>query len=557
MKQIYSLLATALIATSAYAAGNGAEASFRKGGKFITPREHLSSSKAKTVAKAITKDQLTGEIVYTAPEGTTKYYSGASHSYYHIFSMTEEDVTGMTSEITFTADGKAYWKNPLSNAPFDTYIVGDVSGNKITFQFPQHLYDDTTYADWGLTYEFYTAVFEETTDEDGETDYDTVDNQTMTFTIADDGTITQDGNYILGLGDYDDWDEIFYFDGYADKNIVLTPFNDTKVVAPENVTFDYWVIDEDYNDNGKWLVQVGFDGDDVYVKGLSTDDKEMTFKGKVNGDKITVANGQYVGAIYYRYNYTQAGTVEYQYSEDYGREVGYVKDSAEDYVFNYDASARRMTSTGENSALLFSEGKNSGSYQAVTVNPTIYAQGEITTYEPEAALITGVEDDWDYYEQIGLRFENVLANVDGQLLPEENFGYEIYVDDQLFTFVAGDPYIQLTENLTEVPYTFSDDYDLMYEPGTNYHYIYFYFKTMTKLGVRMVYNAPDGKKYYSRMSSIDVSLDSVNGIDVDKYVVSEEYYDLSGRRIAGSDNGFAIKRIKYNDGSVSVVKVVR
>jgi len=210
--------------------------------------------------------------------------------------------------------------------------------------------------------------------------------------------------------------------------------------------------------------------------------------------KSLFANGQYVGAIYYRYNYTQAGTVEYQYSEDYGREVGFVKDSAEDYVFNYDASARRLTSIGENSALLFSEGKNSGSYQAVTVNPTIYAQGEITTYEPEAALITGVEDDWDYYEQIGLRFENVLANVDGQLLPEENFGYEIYVDDQLFTFVAGDPYIQLTENLTEVPYTFSDDYDLMYESGTNYHYVYFYFRTMTKLGVRMVYNAPDGKK---------------------------------------------------------------
>jgi len=59
------------------------------------------------------------------------------------------------------------------------------------------------------------------------------------------------------------------------------------------------------------------------------------------------------------------------------------------------------------------------------------------------------------------------------------------------------------------------------------------------------------------MSSIDVSLDSVNGINVDKYVVGEEYYDLSGRRIAGNENGFAIKRIKYNDGSVSVVKVIR
>jgi hypothetical protein len=554
MKKFYSLIALAMMASTAFAASNGV--AFRKGGSLVEPRQHTSVNKARAISK-ISEADLTGDIIDVAPEGETKYYSGASSSVYHIFSVTEEDVTGMTAEITFTADGKAYWKNPLSNAPFDTYIVGDVADSKITFQFPQHIYDDYSYADWGLIYEFYLAVYDKTVDEEGASSYDIADNQTITFSIAEDGTISQDGNQMIGMGDYDAWDEVFYFDGYGDQNIVLTPFNDTKVEAPETVVFEDWALTEEYNDNNKWLVKVGFDGNDVYVKGLCSDDRDMTFKGTIDGNRIIVPNGQYVGSLYYRYDYTQAGVIRYEYSDLYDREIGIVTDSADDFVFNYDSEARKLTSQNADCALLFSEGKNSGSYLTVTVNPTIADQGEITTYEPAAALITKAEDDWEWYEQIGLRFEVVLANVDGQLLPEENFGYEIYVDGELFTFTAGEPYVKLTEDLTEVPCTFSDDYDIQHTAGTDFYYVYFYFNTMKSLGVRMVYTTADGQKHYSKMSTLNVDFDGVEDITADKTVAGEEYFDLSGRRISGAANGFAIKRTTYTDGTFATSKVIR
>jgi hypothetical protein len=554
MKHFYSAIAAALVASSAWAVNAADNTPFRMGGKLATP-DHKSVNIKKAKANKIAADDFSGDIVWEAPAGDTKIYSGASHSMSYIFSISEEDVKSMTSEITFTEDGKAYWKNPLSQAPFDSYIIGSVSGNKISFQFPQHVYEDATYADWGLLYEYYIAVFDNIS-YDEKLSYTVSDDQTLTLTIADDGTISQDGDKWIGLGDFDQWDQAYYFDGYADKNIVLTPFKDVKVQAPASVVFEDWALKEDYNDTNTWLVKVGFDGSDVYVKGLSQDDSEMTFKGVVNGDKITIANGQYVGEMYYRYNYTQAGVVKYAFSEAYNREVGYVTNSDGDFVFNYDAEKRAMTSPSEDSSLLFAEGIGGTSYSTVTVNPSIYDQGEIKDYTPQTPVITKAEDDWDYYGQIGLRFESVNMNVDGQLLPLENFGYEIYVDDELFTFKAGDPYTKLTEDMTEIPYSFSDDYDIQYLAGTDYHYVYFYFNTMKKLGVRMVYTN-NGQKYYSKFATLSVDFDGVNDINVDKAVKDVQYFDLSGRRVDASTKGFIMKRTTFSDGTSSVTKVIR
>lgn len=559
MKYFCTLATALMLASSALASPAADNLSFREGGKLV-PATHKSGVqiKSRSVAK-ISSEDLTGNIITEAPEGETKLYSGASHSWYHIFSLTEEDVKGYITEMTFTADGKAYWKDPLSQAPFGSYIVGDVEGNKITFNFPQHISSDDSMADWGLIYEFYVALFEatETVDEEGNTNvsYSPTENQTVTFTINEDGTITQDGDDIIGMGDYDEWDEYFYFDGYADKGITLSPFNDTVVEVPESVTYEDWLFNDDYN-KGKWLVKVGFDGNDVYIKQLCADAPEMTVKGVVDGDKITIANGQYLGALYSRYNYTQAGTIEYETNEETGKEVGYVVNTDADFVFNYDAAAKQMTSPDKDCSLMFANGVGGDSYNFVSVNPTIASQGEITSYVPEAALITKAEDDWAYYSQIGLRFENNLVNEDGQYMPEENFAYEIYVDGELFTFEAGDPYSHLTESMTEVPYSFNDNYDIQYTAGTNYHYVYFYFNTMSQLGVRMVYNAPDGQKYYSRLSVIDTDFSGVDNVNAEKGVKSAEYFDVAGRRVDASAQGLVIKRSVMEDGSVVTTKSI-
>ena len=145
MKHFCTFVSALLLASSAIAATPADNLTFRQGGK-IMPITHKKGNlkKGKSIAK-ITDADLTGDIITEAPVGETKHYSGSSMSYYHIFSLEEEEVKGAIYDITYTEDGKAYWLNPLSQAPCGSYIVGDVEGDKITFNFPQHLYDDFTY----------------------------------------------------------------------------------------------------------------------------------------------------------------------------------------------------------------------------------------------------------------------------------------------------------------------------------------------------------------------------------------------------------------------------
>lgn len=48
----------------------------------------------------------------------------------------------------------------------------------------------------------------------------------------------------------------------------------------------------------------------------------------------------------------------------------------------------------------------------------------------------------------------------------------------------------------------------------------------------------------------------VESVGSDSPVVSTEYFDLAGRRIAGPAQGIAIKRVIRADGSVSTFKTV-
>jgi hypothetical protein len=80
---------------------------------------------------------------------------------------------------------------------------------------------------------------------------------------------------------------------------------------------------------------------------------------------------------------------------------------------------------------------------------------------------------------------------------------------------------------------------------------------MNSVGVRMVYNAPDGQKYYSGFSTMEVDFSGVENVNADKNVKSSEYFDIAGRRVDASAKGLVIKRSTMEDGSVVTSKVIR
>jgi hypothetical protein len=570
MKKILPILVAAASIASASAAGKivpglASRPTFSQKERMATMKERSQKISARKAVKnhapkRIDDADFEGQtIVTSAPNGTLTHYSASTYAFYSSYYYdTEGTVDGVIADVTITEDGKAYWLNPLSGAQFDSYIVGEVDGNKITFTFPQFIGEEDFYGFFELYY--YAALFTPY-EEDGYTDFEEADDQVLVMTINEDGTITQEGDAYLGLGDYDE-DYGFYFDGYADSQIVLTPFNDVAVAAPASATFENWIIEEEYNDVPTWILQGAVVGDDFYFKGLSQDYPEMTFKGHLESDGtntyVSVPAAQFVGATAYRYNYLLSGTLSYEYDEEYEEEVGTVDVNTDAYKFVYDAENHRLTAPAEDDILFINEGTAALGAIAVAVNPTIYKQGEISDYTPAAATDLYLDDSyWDYYDQMLFSFVATCQTVNGDLLAAANCSYEVFVNGDLFVFTT-DEYTEFDQNYTEIPFNYTDDYDLEYTIGTDTHYIYFNDDSMDSIGVRMIYTNPNtGEKFYSETATLTLNDSGVESVSAEASpVVAAEYFDLNGRRVDASATGVMVVRLTHANGTTSVAKRV-
>lgn len=64
-----------------------------------------------------------------------------------------------------------------------------------------------------------------------------------------------------------------------------------------------------------------------------------------------------------------------------------------------------------------------------------------------------------------------------------------------------------------------------------------------------------GRIVNSAKSKINVA-QSVNGVEIEKSVVAEDYYDLNGVKVANPSNGIYVKVIRHSDGSIKTNKTV-
>lgn len=75
---------------------------------------------------------------------------------------------------------------------------------------------------------------------------------------------------------------------------------DTKiVVAPEDLVTDEWAISAKDNSGNpvNGYLNIGFDGNDVYLQGLCTSLPQAWIKGTLDGTTITFAGNQYFGIM--------------------------------------------------------------------------------------------------------------------------------------------------------------------------------------------------------------------------------------------------------------------
>lgn len=132
----------------------------------------------------------------------------------------------------------------------------------------------------------------------------------------------------------------------------------------------------------------------------------------------------------------------------------------------------------------------------------------------------------------GLQFTLSYYSTEFNYLDPSHLYYNLYIDDELVTF-SPDDYQNLETEMTDVPYSFSDQYEF-YKYDENHRTIYFYKDVKKKIGMEAVYVDGDLRfgsgitEYYPNGDPTGVDMTEATA----KQIKSVDFYDLSGRKLS-------------------------
>jgi len=169
-------------------------------------------------------------------------------------------------------------------------------------------------------------------------------------------------------------------------------------------------------------------------------------------------------------------------------------------------------------------------------------------------------DEWydcgDESGQSYLAFTLPSTDVNGNPLDMHNVSYRIYTDnDQLFTFDAETYWLDISEDITEVPYwLWSNGLDFWENKV-------FFYRTNTgdnplftdRIGIQVVYTM-GGETNTSDI--VYLGTDTVNEDFNNKTVTNVRYYSMTGQEIQ-QPQGLTIEITTYTDGTRKVVKALK
>ena len=378
-----------------------------------------------------------------------------------------------TVETWYTADGKFYMNGPFGTQDFTSamptinvaidgadiylqglasyfptgWIKGTISGSTATFANAQYVGEDS----YGAEY-ICGSDDTETMVENIVFEYNATEGvlKSSTIYIAENGSSTE-------LSPYSYWVKPTFSKAQ--------PENTKIVVPPAGMVADEWVIA--YTNNmdaaASGALNIGFDGNDVYVQGICTHLPKAWIKGKLEGTTITFPGPQYLGF--------------YQDSPYSGYEMYFQDD--EDAVFTYDAAANKMTAVTQEITIYTSSLLKGDIYKNAVITKVV----EIAT-TPATPDISQIYDSSDGPVVL---FTIPTLDVDGNAMASSKLSFQFLKDvEQDISPVAFDPadYKNLTEPMTVFPYGYTDN-EVLFPT-------YFYLKqsdysTWNKLGLQTIY----------------------------------------------------------------------
>lgn len=450
MKKVTFMLLAALMAVMSYAQAPKGQKAPQPVNRYSTENvgtlpNQLSmpamlANKARAPRKAELVTPPSGDVVYYTLEGMNSRGGGVTttRTVKAIFNGSDVYVTGLG------------WYCP------DAWVKGTIEGETATFAMGQYLGNP------GVDLYFAGSDGNDLTDATASYDAETGNFEFETF-IMDNQDVSQ------GIGFYAYWSTgltLTKIEGEVDM-----PVEAPEALVTEQYTFQGVSVSYDNNDEAVYTaasfpVQVGFDGNDCYIQGLCSYLPEAWVKGTKNNDgTYTFTTGQLYGTYNNRYEMWFVGLE--------GEELA-------DVIFTYDAEVGKFA-TEQGIALNGYKNELYWYNQYLEVTITKVVETAAMPADPE---VTGIEDS--EYGKI-VTFNVPVVDSEGNGLLTSKLTYMFYTDVEgeiaPLTFTPT-THVKLTEELTEIPYGFTESYDF-YDT-----YIYLndlYSKSWNKIGIQSIY----------------------------------------------------------------------
>ena len=304
------------------------------------------------------------------------------------------------------------------------------------------------------------------------------------------------------------------------------------VTPPENLQLEEYALQSQLYQWEEFTpvtmpLMIGFDNNDVYLQGLCDYLPTSWVKGTRNGNTITLPTGQFLGLAagnddtYYPLFFCGVNPDE-QTTEDV---------TLSDIVLTIDEQGNMSTNSWfmVNSSAEVTEG--TAAYMTLTSNSILKLEDKAATpANPSIAQFMPYNAENGY---AGLSMDIPTTDVNGEPLMTSKLYYKIYTDiekDIQPMLFPAEEHMNIDEDMTEIPYRFTDDYDIVY--GGYAAYWYHDTKDFNRIGVQTIYRGGN-EEHTSEIVWLDIkpyagegTIFDFNALDKTTTPVSNKSHDV-------------------------------
>lgn len=466
---------------------------------------------------------------------------------------------GIKAEMVADTQGDDYYmKNPLPRTAIGSYISG-----KLVETDDEEIYIECPMPQWLNAREetntgVRVGVGKKTVNPDGMVFYEPVTDEEYSviryvMTEDEDFELTIPEGYAL-IAVYNYLDEAWEKGVFAGAAVTHVIYKDAgrKEAAklPDNLEPEEWGMLYS-NDQRAHNVTVAIDeaNNKFYVAGFHSEFPESCVVGDIEGDKITFAANQYIGADAANYFYLVFNKAEFLNTSDRGDVYDFPGSLLPSVTADYDAEARTV-SCAMDEAWFCNGGTDQRYYAGFYVGPMFMPAkgGHPTPQDPE------IQEVMDYMPEFGyggFLFDMPMLGTEGEVLTPENYTYIVYFDGEPYTFTP-EEYPGVTEPMTEIPFDFEDGEAEDFRVEGTTHIVCWRTDGFESLGVQTLYTSGD---VTNRSNIVTHELSGLENVTADA-AKTVEYYNLTGVKVAEPVSGVYIKRVVFDSGKTLTSKVV-